>query len=306
MATVNYQKKGVVFDIQRFSVNDGPGIRSIVFLKGCPLSCLWCCNPESQRIEPDVMYDLKKCIGCGKCTKACQQGAIGSGNLAWIDRTKCIGCGECVNVCPTGALSLKGEVMSINEIIQVLRRDAHYFRQSGGGVTVSGGEPLTQWQFTTELLKACKAQGWETAIETTGLGSDEAIESVIPYVDLVLLDCKSTDPEVHKRVTGVSNERIRKNSAKIAAMANKVIMRVPTIPTVNATEEEFHRIAEFAKSLNIDTVHVLPYHTLGESKYEMLGKAYEMGYEIKSLPREEAAVYQKILQSHGLNSVVGG
>lgn len=306
MATVDYQKKGVVFDIQRFSVNDGPGIRSIVFLKGCPLSCLWCCNPESQRIEPDVMYDLKKCIGCGKCTKACHQGAIGPGNLAWIDRTKCIGCGECVNVCPTGALSLKGEVMSINEIIQVLRRDAHYFRQSGGGVTVSGGEPLTQWQFTTELLKACKAQGWETAIETTGLGSDEAIESVIPYVDLVLLDCKSTDPEVHKRVTGVSNERIRKNSAKIAAMANKVIMRVPTIPTVNATEEEFHRIAEFAKSLNIDTVHVLPYHTLGESKYEMLGKAYEMGYEIKSLPREEAAVYQKILQSHGLNSVVGG
>ena len=242
MATVDYQKKGVVFDIQRFSVNDGPGIRSIVFLKGCPLSCLWCCNPESQRIEPDVMYDLKKCIGCGKCTKACQQGAIEPGNLAWIDRTKCIGCGECVNVCPTGALSLKGEVMSINEIIQVLRRDAHYFRQSGGGVTVSGGEPLTQWQFTTELLKACKAQGWETAIETTGLGSDEAIESVIPYVDLVLLDCKSTDPEVHKRVTGVSNERIRKDSAKIAAMANKVIMRVPTIPTVNATEEEFHRM----------------------------------------------------------------
>lgn len=306
MATVNYQEKGVVFDIQRFSVNDGPGIRSIVFLKGCPLSCLWCCNPESQRIEPDVMYDQKKCIGCGKCTKVCAQGAIGPDNPAWIDRRKCVGCGECVNVCPTGALSLKGEVMSINEIIQVLRRDAHYFRQSGGGVTVSGGEPLTQWKFTTELLKACKAQGWETAIETTGLGTEEAIESVIPYVDLVLLDCKSTDPEVHKRVTGVSNEKIRENSAKIAAMANKVIMRVPTIPTVNATEEEFHRIAEFAKSLHIDTVHVLPYHTLGESKYEMLGKAYEMGYEIKSLPREEAVIYQRILQSHGLNSVVGG
>ena len=306
MATVNYQEKGVVFDIQRFSVNDGPGIRSIVFLKGCPLSCLWCCNPESQRVEPDVMYDQKKCVGCGKCVKACRQGAIGPGNEKWIDRTKCIGCGECVDVCPTGALSLKGEVMTINEIIQILRRDAHYFRNSGGGVTLSGGEPLSQWKFARELLKACKAQGWETAIETTGFGTDEAIEAVIPYVDVVLLDCKSTDPEVHKRVTGVSNELIRKNSAKIAALANKIVMRVPTIPTVNASEEEFHRIAEFAKSLNIDTGHVLPYHTLGESKYEMLGKACAMGYEIKSLPREEAVVYQKIIQSHGLNSLIGG
>ena len=215
MATVNYQEKGVGFDIQRFSVNDGPGIRSIVFLKGCPLSCLWCCNPESQRIEPDVMYDQKKCIGCGKCMKACQQGAIGPENLSWVDRSKCIGCGECVNVCPTGALTLKGEVMSVNEIIQVLRRDAHYFRKSGGGVTLSGGEPLTQWRFARELLKACKAQGWDTAIETTAYGTDEAIEAVIPYVDLVLMDCKSTDPEVHKRVTGVSNEKIRKNAAKI-------------------------------------------------------------------------------------------
>ena len=234
MATVNYQEKGVVFDIQRFSVNDGPGIRSIVFLKGCPLSCLWCCNPESQRIEPDVMYDQKKCIGCGKCMKACRQGAIGPENLSWVDRSKCIGCGECVNVCPTGALTLKGEVMSVNEIIQVLRRDAHYFRKSGGGVTLSGGEPLTQWRFARELLKACKAQGWDTAIETTAYGTDEAIEAVIPYVDLVLMDCKSTDPEVHKRVTGVSNEKIRKNAAKIVKIANQVIIRVPTIPTVNA------------------------------------------------------------------------
>ena len=157
-----------------------------------------------------------------------------------------------------------------------------------------------------ELLKACKAQGWDTAIETTAYGTDEAIEAVIPYVDLVLMDCKSTDPEVHKRVTGVSNEKIRKNAAKIVKMANKVIIRVPTIPTVNAFEEEFHRIAEFAKSLGVDTVHVLPYHTLGESKYEMLGKAYTMGYEIKSLPRDEAEVFRQVVLSHGLNCVVGG
>ena len=306
MATVNYQEKGVVFDIQRFSVNDGPGIRTIVFLKGCPLSCLWCCNPESQRREPDVMYDAKKCIGCGKCMKACVHGAIGPGNTTWVDRSKCVGCGECVNVCPTGALTLKGEVMTVSEVIHVLRRDAHYFRKSGGGVTLSGEEPLMQWKYARELLKACKAQGWDTAIETTGYGSEEAIEAVIPYLDLVLLDCKSTDPVVHKRVTGVSNELIQKNARKIVSMANKVIIRVPTIPTVNASEEEFHRIAEYAKSLGVDTVHVLPYHTLGQSKYEMLGKAYAMGYEIKSLPREEAAVYQRVVESHGLKCMVGG
>ena len=300
------QTQGLITDILPFSVNDGPGIRWIVFLKGCPLSCLWCCNPESQRIEPDVMYDRKKCVGCGKCVRACRQGAIGPEHPHWVDRKKCIGCGECVNVCPTGALTLKGEVSTVNEVIQVLRRDTHYFRKSGGGVTLSGGEPLTQWRFARELLKACKAQGWDTAMETTGLGSEEAIDAVIPYVDEVLLDCKSTDPEVHKRVTGVSNDVIRRNSAKIAAMANHVVLRVPTIPTVNASVEEFHRIAEFAKSLNIDTVHVLPYHTLGESKYEMLGKAYEMGYEIKSLPREEAKIYQQVVQSHGLNCVIGG
>ena len=306
MATVNYQEKGVVFDIQRFSVNDGPGIRTIVFLKGCPLSCLWCCNPESQRKEPDVMYDAKKCVGCGKCMKACVHGAIGPGNTTWVDRSKCVGCGECVNVCPTGALTLKGEVMTVSEVIHVLRRDAHYFRKSGGGITLSGGEPLMQWKYARELLKACKAQGWDTAIETTGYGSEEAIEAVIPYLDLVLLDCKSTDPVVHKRVTGVSNELIQKNARKIVSMANKVIIRVPTIPTVNASEEEFHRIAEYAKSLGVDTVHVLPYHTLGQSKYEMLGKAYAMGYEIKSLPREEAAVYQQVVESHGLKCMVGG
>ena len=252
------------------------------------------------------MYDAKKCIGCGKCMKACQHGAIGPGNETWVDRSKCVGCGECVNVCPTGALTLKGEVMTVSEVIHVLRRDAHYFRKSGGGITLSGGEPLMQWKYARELLKACKAQGWDTAIETTGYGSDEAIEAVIPYLDLVLLDCKSTDPTVHKRVTGVSNELIQKNSRKIVSMANKVIIRVPTIPTVNASEEEFHRIAEYAKSLGVDTVHVLPYHTLGQSKYEMLGKAYAMGYEIKSLPREEAAVYQQIVESHGLKCMVGG
>lgn len=306
MVSVDYKAEGVVFDIQRFSLNDGPGIRSIVFLKGCPLSCLWCCNPESQRMAPDVMFDATKCIGCRRCVEVCSHGAIGPENSNWIDRTKCVGCGECVAICPGGALTLKGERMSIGEIIQVIKRDANYFRKSGGGVTISGGEPLVQWKFARELLKACKAQGWDTAMETTGYGSDEAVEAVFPYVDLVLLDVKSTNPDVHKKVTGVDNALIRKNAEKISKMA-KVIIRVPTIPTVNAFKEEFHNIAEFARNLhNVDTIHVLPYHTLGENKYNLLGKAYDMGYDIKPLPKEEAEVFKKIVQNHGLKCEIGG
>lgn len=306
MVSVDYKAEGVVFDIQRFSLNDGPGIRSIVFLKGCPLSCLWCCNPESQRITPDVMFDAEKCIGCGRCVEVCNHGAMGYENLNRIDRTKCVGCGECVAICPSGALTIKGEHMSIGEIIKVIRRDANYFRKSGGGVTISGGEPLTQWKFARELLKACKAQGWDTAMETTGYGSDEAVEGVFPYVDLVLLDVKSTNSEIHKKVTGVDNVLIRKNAEKISKMA-KVIIRVPTIPTINAFKEEFHNIAEFARTLhNVDTIHILPYHTLGENKYNLLGKAYSMGYDIKPLPMEEAEEFKKIVQSYGLKCEIGG
>lgn len=306
MVSVDYKAEGVVFDIQRFSLNDGPGIRTIVFLKGCPLSCLWCSNPESLRMAPDVFFDAEKCIGCGRCAEVCNYCAIGPNNPDWIDRGKCVGCGECVAICPSGALTLKGEHMTIGEVIQVLGRDANYFRKSGGGITISGGEPLVQWKFARELLKACKAQGWDTAMETTGYGSDEALEAVFPYVDLVLLDVKSTDSEIHKKVTGVDNVLIRENAKKIACMT-KVIVRVPTIPTVNAFEEEFHRIAEFTKDLhNVDTVHILPYHTLGENKYSMLGKAYRMGYDIKPLSNEEAEKFKKIIQSHGLKCVIGG
>jgi pyruvate formate lyase activating enzyme len=200
VAHVDYKAEGIVFDIQRFSLNDGPGIRTIVFLKGCPLFCPWCSNPESQSLKPEVMYQQDKCIRCGMCVDTCPVGAASLDHPGLVDRQKCIGCGECANVCPVGALVLTGEKMTVEYLVRELKKDSVLYRKSGGGITLSGGEPLVQWKFAAELLKACKAQGWHTAIETTGYGSGEAIEAMFPFVDLTLLDIKTMDSELHKKI----------------------------------------------------------------------------------------------------------
>ena len=198
MDTINYRTEGTVFDIQRFSIHDGPGVRTIVFLKGCPLSCLWCSNPESQKLKPVLMYQSMNCIHCGRCISACKIGAINPNNKNFIDRDICTACGECVNVCPTSALTLKGKKMTVEQVIKELKKDAIVYRRSGGGITLSGGEPLVQSEFAKELLKACKAQGWHTAIETTAYANTETIEEVFPYIDLALMDIKSINSEMHK------------------------------------------------------------------------------------------------------------
>ena len=305
MASVNYKAEGIVFDIQRFSVHDGPGIRTIVFLKGCPLSCLWCCNPESQKIQPVVMYNQDKCVHCGKCFSVCKNQAINLSGSNLIARQKCIGCGECAGICPTGAITLKGERMTVEEVIRVLKKDRSIYRKSGGGITISGGEPLLQWKFSAELLKACKAQGWNTAMETTGYGSPESVEEVFPFVDEVLLDIKTMDSDKHRSVTGVSNDLIVNNAHRISEIAH-VIIRVPTIPTINAFQNEFIRISDFAKSLKgVDTIHILPYHVYGENKYGLLGMKYEMG-GVRPMEKDKAEIFKKTVEEQGLRCVIGG
>lgn len=305
MDSIDYSAKGIVFDIQRYSIHDGPGIRTIVFLKGCPLKCPWCSNPESQRLKPSVMFSEKDCIHCGKCLNACKYGALSKDNEKLIDRLKCIGCGECVNTCPTAALVLKGKTMTVEQVIKELKKDATTYRRSGGGITLSGGEPLVQSTFVLELLKACKSQGWHTAMETTGFGDKEDIENAFQYLDLALLDIKAFDREVHKKYTGVYNDLILEN-AEIIAKITKTVIRIPTIPAVNATIQEYNNICKFVKKLNnVDTVHLLAYHTYGENKYDLLGQEYLFKDE-RGLTPEEIETLKQVVESHELKCIIGG
>lgn len=237
--------------------------------------------------------------------KACKQGAISPDNKGLINRDLCIGCGECANVCPTGALVLKGTKMTVQQVVLELKKDATNYRRSGGGITISGGEPLVQHDFTLELLKAAKEQGWHTAIETTAYADGEVIEKVFPYADLALMDIKSMNPEVHKKFTGVSNEIILKNAVRVSEITQTVI-RVPTIPGVNADEEDILAISRFAKTLhNIKTIHLLPYHTYGENKYELLGRDYLMK-DVMTLTPEKIQALKTVVEGQGFECIIGG
>lgn len=305
METINYGAKGIVFDIQRFSIHDGPGIRTIIFLKGCPLRCRWCSNPESQKMKPELMYRSDQCIRCGSCFKVCKVGAINLGKEYIVDREKCTSCGECVLVCPGSALLMKGKTMTVEEVIKEARKDSIQYYRSDGGITLSGGEALVQSEFAKELFKACKAQGWHTAVETEGYTNEEVIRDVMPYVDLVMLDIKSVDPKKHVEFTGVDNKTILKNAKIIQEITNTVI-RIPVIPEFNASREEITDIIKFVKTLpNVKKVHLLPYHRYGENKYKLLNREYEMK-DTKELSDDYKSELKQIVESYGLECQIGG
>jgi len=305
MSAVDYDLKGEVFNIQRYSVHDGPGIRTIPFLKGCPLSCLWCSNPESHSPKPEIMFHKDLCIACGKCLEACQQSALAKENPGLVDRTRCIGCGACASVCPTGALELKGGKKSVREVMSILEKDAITYRRSGGGITLSGGEPLMQPDFTYNLLKACHEKGWHTAMETTAFASRKIVQKVMPFVDLALLDIKSIDPVIHKHCTGVDNRIILENLIRISHLT-KAVVRVPVIPGVNADAEHMEEIVRFAKNMKgIDKIHILAYHSYGRNKYALLNREYPMG-DTPNLKPEDMEPFKEIVLKHGFECVIGG
>ncbi len=255
--------KGRIFDIQRFSVHDGPGVRTIIFLKGCFLRCKWCCNPESQKYEIEKMY---------------------------FD----------------GKEKIIGRDVTVAEIMEEIEKDRIYYRRSGGGVTLSGGESLAQADFAADLLKACKERGINTAIESTGCAGFDKIQKLLPYLDVYLMDIKHTNSEKHKQFTTQPNELILENARKIAENANKLIIRVPVIPTFNDTEEEIRGIAEFVKSLpNVNELHLLPYHRLGEDKYKRLGREYEM-HGVDLIPDSHIARLKEVVENCGLVCQIGG
>jgi len=305
---VNYEQKGIVFNMQRFSVRDGDGVRTIVFLKGCPLHCRWCSNPESQTLKPVLLYAANDCVHCGRCVAACRNHVItlsepGVPNI--LDRSRCHLLGECTAVCPVGALTIKGKEMTVAEVVKELKKDEAAYRRSGGGVTISGGEGLVQHEFMKEVLKGCLSQGWTTCAETTGYAPPEVIEEVIPYVEHVLLDIKCIDPVKHKEHTGVDNALILSNAKRITEISRTTV-RVPVIPGFNFSAEDIRQIVEFVKTLHqVKAIHLLPYHSLGSNKYDLLGREYLMETR-ENLKKEAVADLERIVLEAGFECKVGG
>lgn len=262
--------KAKVFEIKKFAVHDGDGIRTTVFLKGCPLKCVWCHNPESISSSPQLAFYKSKCSLCGNCVNICPVQAHSiRDNVHTLDRNKCVACGKCQDVCYNGALTLYGKEMSVEEVLPALLEDKDFYETSGGGITISGGECLIHADFCRELLKAVKAEGINTAIDTCGLVSKDAIDKVIPYTDVFLYDFKAFDENVHIKCTGQSNKQILENLKYIDDCGKDIEIRIPFVPGYNS--DQIERIAQFMSTLkHLTKVRVLPYHNFAGSKYESL------------------------------------
>ena len=267
--------KGMIFDIQRFSLHDGPGVRTVLFLKGCSLSCKWCSNPESQFSSPEILYTKTLCRLCGNCVNVCPENALSLTSTGLkIDRSLCDVCGLCAEVCNTGALEVSGREYSVDEAVKYLLKDRLYYEISGGGVTISGGEPLFQNKFTKLILRKLKSLNIHTAIETAGIVEWKVIKEVLKHTDLFLYDIKHLDNYKHINGTGKENKLALDNLKKLLNVGAKVIIRYPLIPGFNMDREYVFQLAAFLSSLKVNTIHLLPYHKLGISKYWKLGRVY--------------------------------
>jgi pyruvate formate lyase activating enzyme len=303
---------GWVSNIQRFSLHDGPGIRTLVFMQGCPLACKWCCNPEGQKCYPQLRFLSVKCPGadvCGApCVKACPEGVItlSEEGKPQIDWKLCTNCGKCVDVCLYGALTMLGQKMTVDEVLAEVEKDRAAYRKSGGGVTIGGGEPLMQFEFVLELLKRCKARFLNTALETCGHAPWERLKQISEYLDLMYYDIKHMDPERHKEYTGVSNELILSNAEKVLSgeVNCDVIVRTPVVPGYNDTEDSIGAIAKFVAESGGSMIELLPYHALGSSKYRELGVEYELK-GIKPPTDKQMEKLREIVKSFGLKEMTG-
>lgn len=269
---------GIIFDIRKYSIHDGPGIRTTVFFKGCPLNCWWCHNPESKAQNVELMYRENRCIGCSTCQEVCQAGAVSWQNDRPVtDLSQCDLCGVCVDVCYAEARQIIGKQMTVAQVLAEIERDVPFYDSSAGGVTFSGGEPLQQRSFLAALLRACKRNEIHTTLDTCGFAAWETFELIRHDVDVFLYDLKLMDDERHRRFTGVSNRLILENLSRLAEEHHRVILRMPVIPNVNTDAENIRQVGEFASRLpSLERIDLLPYHQAGAEKYNRLSQEYRL------------------------------
>jgi len=301
----------LVSDFQRFSIHDGPGIRTIVFLKSCPLRCVWCQNPETITPRPEIMLIPNNCIGCGKCVEVCPNNCItydSSGVVQSIDRDRCAlpECGKCQIVCYANAINISGRFLTVSEVMDEVERDREFFKRTGGGITFSGGEPLAQPKFLFELAREAKLRKLHTAIETCGYANWETFRPILAFMDMVLYDLKLMDSEEHRRQTGVTNNIILKNLQRIDQLGIPIRVRMPLVPGLNDSPENIRATAAFAASLaNLQAIDILPYHRIGEPKWGQLDRSYNL-HGIAPHTKEQLDNLVAIAREYGIEVTVGG
>ena len=302
------KRKGFIYGLERFAIHDGPVIRTLIYMKGCPLKCLWCSSPQTQKSKPEILYNEVNCKLCGRCVEVCPiEGITISENEGLkIKRELCTSCDECIEICLNQGLTRIGEYVTVEELFQDINKDSPFYRRSNGGVTVGGGEPTLQIDFVTAFLKRCKKVYINTAIETCGYVKWDKMEELLKYVDLVHIDIKHMDPTVHKEITGVSNELILENARKISTI-KPMIIRIPVIPGVNDSDDNIENTARFAFELgeNLKRIELLPYHKFGTQTYSRIGMEYKLK-DVEPPSDDHMIKLKEIVESCGVKAQIGG